>query len=190
MKKPKKAWKPKSAAAQIAAHKKSVEATRKRDAHPAEAKAKAVKAARATLAAARKESVKVRKWSPDGDVALCSARAVAESLRIALSVPVSDEEVLALHWAAGGDDDAGASLLDVLTAAQAHGLGGFRPQRFECVAGPLHEGSERLVLGLDLPLAEPHAVLADCGRWWSWRERYSPDVFAGAVIEEAWAVTW
>ena len=115
MKKPKKAWKPKSAAAQIAAHKKSVEATRKRDAHPAEAKAKAVKAARATLAAARKESVKVRKWSPDGDVALCSARAVAESLRI--KEETDDMMKVVAMFDRGGDASELSNILELVTDA-------------------------------------------------------------------------
>ena len=206
MKKPKKAWKPKSAAAQIAAHKKSVEATRKRDAHPAEAKAKAVKAARATLAAARKESVKVRKWSPDGDVALCSARAVAESLRLASGRPVSDCAVLDLYWSAAGDTDAGLSILDALEASRQ--VFGQRCEAasapygpFPCAAGYAHQAHglapehvvHPLILGLDLPYGEPHAVVAHDGVWWSWGEPYAPfdpDWFPGAVIDEAWAVTW
>lgn len=46
-----------------------------------------------------------------------------------------------------------------------------------------------LILGLDLPEG-PHAVLATDGGWWSWGELYDPAQFPGAVIEEAWAVTW
>ena len=49
------------------------------------------------------------------------------------------------------------------------------------------------ILGLDLPYGEPHAVVAHDGVWWSWGEPYQPfdpDWFPGAVIDEAWAVTW
>jgi len=46
-----------------------------------------------------------------------------------------------------------------------------------------------LILGLDLPEG-PHAVLDDGNCWWSWGEPYDPAAFPGAVIEEAWAVTW
>jgi hypothetical protein len=60
-----------------------------------------------------------RKWSPDESVPLCSARAVAEAVRLASGPVLSDAEVLSLHWAAGGDRDGGATLSDVLSAAQA-----------------------------------------------------------------------
>jgi hypothetical protein len=47
-----------------------------------------------------------------------------------------------------------------------------------------------LILRLDLP-AGPHAVtVAPDGTWWSWGEPYTPEDFAGAVIDQAWAVTW
>lgn len=46
-----------------------------------------------------------------------------------------------------------------------------------------------LILGLDLPEG-PHAVFDDGRSWWSWGEPYNPADFAGAVVEEAWAVTW
>jgi len=49
--------------------------------------------------------------------------------------------------------------------------------------------SHGLILGLELPEG-PHAVLADGSAWWSWGEPYDPADFPGAVVEEAWAVTW
>jgi hypothetical protein len=51
-------------------------------------------------------------------------------------------------------------------------------------------GTHGLILRLDLPEG-PHAVTAALdGTWWSWGEPYSPEDFAGAVIEDAWAVNW
>jgi hypothetical protein len=51
-----------------------------------------------------------------------------------------------------------------------------------------HAGS--VILHLDLPEG-PHAVTAaPDGTWWSWGEPYSPEDFAGAVIDQAWAVNW
>jgi hypothetical protein len=68
-----------------------------------------------------------------GDVACCAAQAVAESLRIALSVRVSDEDVLALHWLAGGSADAGVPVLAALEAAQAWGPRGLDVREVACV---------------------------------------------------------
>lgn len=70
---------------------------------------------------------KPRQFTPDGDVALCSARAVAESLRLALGVAVADEDVLELYWRTADDADAGASILATLEAAAEFGLTGVRP---------------------------------------------------------------
>jgi hypothetical protein len=132
------------------------------------------------------KAAKLRQWSPDEQVAVCSARAVAQSLQMTLGVRLSDADVLGLHEAAGGHPDAGATILDALEAVQRRGLCGHRPvsyQPFEFLAEdvPPHP----LILGVDWP--EPHAVVALNGLWWSWGEPYSP--WTGAV-SEAWAVTW
>ena len=188
MKKPKASKGAKATAHHAAAHHAAAAAK-----HPAHPQAKAAKSAKHTAAAKKataKRAHRPRKWSPDEDVALCSARAVAESLRLATGVRVADADVLALHVAAGGHLDDGASILDVLRAAADCGLAGHKPVRFECIAGALSETSERLILGLDLPQGT-HTVLRDRGRrWWSWGRRYSAADFPGAVIEEAWKVTW
>lgn len=257
--------------------------------------------------ATKKSSKHTRKWSPDEDVALCAARAVAETWRIASGRPVSDSAVLDLYWSAASDADAGLSILDALEAAR-ECLVGFNPawvwpipatapvlrrvvpldlegaigvdgtvpvidgteedpvvagaacqhalDRYACLAcvpagAPLGDwlphqdrlpvsaspdlpwsdlngrgpcapalapgrsiaarerqpgrtrcglfgyvgrpGTSTVILGLDLPLGEPHAVVAHDGAWWSWGEPYAPydpDWFPGAVIDEAWAVTW
>jgi hypothetical protein len=174
-----------------------------------------------------KPVVKRRKWSPDGDVALCSARAVAESLRIALGRPVSDRDVLGLYWSVASDADAGISILDALRAAQAtisrevfaeqllkrDRLRVAPESRFDFDqalalverSSVIVEGQRDpvpdlrdvqlrlghvLIVGLDLPWGEPHAVTYDPrdGTWWSWGQPYKPADFPGAVIEEAWAV--
>ena len=150
------------------------------------AKKPAKTAARAKVSARPKATAKAARWSPDSAVACCAARAVAESLRLALDVSVSGGDVLALYWRTAGDPDAGATILATLQAAREHGLGGYRPSGF-ALAG-MHEPNERLILHVQMP--DEHALTADGPVWWSWGEPYRPDAFPGAVIEEAWAVTW
>ena len=62
-------------------------------------------------------------------VACCSAEALAASLRLAGGA-VSDDDVLELHWRAGGSADEGVSILAALEAASVFGLAGFRPTGF------------------------------------------------------------
>ncbi len=171
----------------------------------------------------RRHLAKKRGWSPDEELPCCSARAVAESLRLALGVRLSDEDVLGLYWLTASDPDAGASIEATLTAAQAWGLAratGLEPaSRSEitatlCLDGtagragyyratwtegrvmpfaprPGHFHGNTLILGLDLPDGESHAVaVGPDGAWWSWREPHDPADFPGAVIDEAWALTW
>lgn len=163
-----------------------------------------------------KPVAKRRAWSPDSDVGCCSARAVAEALRIVSGPVLSDRDVLTLHGQAGGSESAGASILATLeVASQRFSLGLHEPgsQVFSAGGGPFADrhgipagcdpmwqsargalpGTESfphaLILGLDLPWGEPHAVTVDLdGTWWSWGEPYGPADFPGAVIEEAWAV--
>jgi hypothetical protein len=130
---------------------------------------------------------KARKLTPDGLVALCSARAVAESLRIALNVSVSDGDVLGLYWHTAGHPDTGAPILATLEAARGYGIGGWFPAGWRPARGLDAERS--VLLGLELPEG-PHAVLGDGARWWSWGQPHDPAEFPGAVIEEAWAVQW
>ena len=147
-----------------------------------------------------------------GDVACCTAEALAASLRLS-GWPVGDQDVLALHKLTGADDERGAPILATLEAASAFGLAGCQPYRV--IDGSLghldvhfgragvievphadelshvgdrviHESS--LILGLDLP--GPHAVLATPDGWWSWGELWCPCEFPDAVIEEAWEVSW
>ena len=128
------------------------------------------------------KAAKARALSPGDAVACCSAEALAASLRLAGGA-VSDDDVLELHWLAGGDEDTGVSILAALEAAAAFGLAGYRPRWF----GPA-KGARYSIFGLELP--GPHAVLAEPRRWWSWGKRYDPSDFPDARVEEAWAVTW
>lgn len=186
--------------------------TRKHDEARAAKLGKTIKSLKHQLAS-KSSGTKKRAWSPDADLGLCAARAVAESLRLSLGVCLTHDDVLGLHWAAGGDRNVGASILEALTVVRRQA--GFRPVLAEdllnypalpfgqlsrnwrdpdldeidhCIgAGVAHP----LILGLDLPWGEPHAVTYDPrdGTWWSWGEPYGPEDFPGAVIEEAWAVT-
>lgn len=123
-----------------------------------------------------------------GDVACCAAEAVTASLLLAnpaLSSTVDGAAVLALHRAAGGDDDAGAAILAALEAAYEHGLAGFRPVTF----GPVDlDDPAARILGLALPA--PHTVAVTADGWVSWGELWPAWAFPDAVTEEAWAVTW
>jgi hypothetical protein len=127
------------------------------------------------------------------DVACCSAEAVAASLRLA-GWPVGDEDILALHAAAGGSQDAGVTILAALEAACEFGLAGLRPIGFEEVMPcdypllPQRATGAGLILGAELP--GPHAVCADAETWWTWGEAWCPCAFPDAVVEEAWSVRW
>lgn len=164
---------------------------------------------------------KTRKWSPDSDVALCSARAVAEAIRLLSGPVLTDADVLALYWSTACDPDAGQTLSDALRVAcdvfgvAADGvrfgsqrvgdvqdfdrLPSVRAEAVRHVAEPVIDAAQAdrvpqiwghpLILGLDLPWGEPHAVTVDIdGTWWSWGEPHTAADFPGAVIDEAWAV--
>jgi hypothetical protein len=139
---------------------------------------------------------KARQLSP-GDVACCSAEALAASLRLAGRV-VGADDVLALYWATAATPDAGAPVLATLDVATEAGFAGVRPRWFaELPLDLLGEAAEvgrgiewgsvhALILGLELPEG-PHAVCASPAGWWSWGGLWE---FPGAVVEEAWVVTW
>ena len=149
------------------------------------------------------------------EVASCAAEALAASLRLP-GLSVSSADVLALHRAAGADDETGVPVLALLEAASEHGLAGVRPVSYSPVIEFLDSGyrpdapmlartelaagdvaGERLasarpvslILGVELPGA--HAVLATPEGWWSWGELWCPVCdFPDAVAEEAWLVRW
>ena len=108
----------------------------------------------------------------------CAATAVANSLLLATGKRVSDEDVLGLHEAAAGSPDAGASVLSVLEAAQAWGLGGHRPRR--------DSRSGIRILETALP-GGIHAVLLADGFTVTWGQ--AAKTVAGQVIA-AWEIDW
>lgn len=149
--------------------------------------------------------------------ACCSAEALGASLRLA-GWPVGDADVLALHVAAGGTRDAGVPIAAALETAAHYGLAERRPVfaeyqiddpslpfgqllrdvldpdfgevddnlgRGPAVGGRFGHG---LIVGAELPGA--HALAADCDGAWTWGEWHPWECFGGAVIEEAWEVTW
>lgn len=156
-----------------------------------------------------------RKLTPDESVALCSARAVAESLRLALGVAASDDDVMELYFRIARDPDEGAAILAMLHAAATFGLAGAKVAGYESAGRdsnaltPIsgHRGRTpgpatrrliparppalpSLILGVALPEGD-HAVLAaPGGTWWSWGQPYPRSAFPGAVVEEAWEVRW
>lgn len=147
---------------------------------------------------------------------VCSAQALAQSLRLA-GQRVTDDEVLELHHLAGGTMDEAAHVGHVLAAAALSGLSGCRPrtpeitwtqvwqlesigkvalwgQALEAFFDQGHRPVEPLVdeafvhgLILQIDVPGPHAVLATADGWWSWGELYSP---WPARVEAAWAVSW
>ena len=154
--------------------------------------AAAVKAAKTRSVNAKKAKAHPRRKLALGEaVSCCSAEALAASLRLA-GHAVSDADVLALYWHTASDPDAGASIAATLEAAAEFGLAGVRPARFQALS-PRHgidaaDFMSACILGLSLPA--PHAVLEQDGQWWTWGEPWSPLEFPGAVLEEAWTVTW
>ena len=171
------------------AHWKPLTFSQQRQQHRA-AQQKAAKAAAHHHHHKAKHHPKAKKhgWTPDGDVALCVPRAVAESLRLALGVTITDEDVLDLYWSVAGSADEGAAIPDVLGAVHRGGLHGHRPV-FKPLAVSLQYGAGLLnypvICGVDCP--QPHAVVACQGVWWSWGEPWEPWT---DQVTEAWAVTW
>jgi hypothetical protein len=143
---------------------------------------------------------------------VCSSQALAQSLRLA-GQRVSDDEVLELHYRAGGSADEMVSIGEALAAAALFGLAGCHPVseeagpgRMAAVAGlrpgayvtadrsasgwlpmPPARTAKNSALILHVNVPGPHAVLATRDGWWSWGELYSP---WPARVSEAWAVSW
>jgi hypothetical protein len=144
----------------------------------------AVKAAQTRAKHAKAAKLARRGLSPAQAAACCPAEALAASLRLS-GWPVSDLDVLALHKHTAAVTDAGAFIPAVLDAACEYGLAGVRLASFAAVD---LDDPAAVILGVALPA--PHTVCAGGGSWWSWGERWSPDMWPDAVIEEAWAVNW
>jgi len=146
---------------------------------------------------------KARKWSPDWDVACCTAQAVG-------TLAGWDwDDVLALYWRTASDPDSGASILDTLTEALPYGhYDGLPVQSYTITGGPF-VSSERdsnprfqsastwlapgvlpasnLILGVTMP--EPHTIaVTPDGTWWSWGEPFNLSDWPELIVDEAWAV--
>ena len=111
------------------------------------------------------------------DSPLCAATAVAVSLLLATGVRASDDDIAALHTAAGGDGG-GAALEDVHTAVLRRGLAGMRLA--SAVPAPAGEGT---LVSVALETAQ-----ADQG---TWEDEPSPLWgLHAAVLSDGYALTW
>jgi hypothetical protein len=119
---------------------------------------------------------------------LCGPVAVANSLLAATGVVASNGDIERLYRAAGGHGDSGADMEDLLAAAMAEGLAGYR------LAGYRHAGTNLwpglvLLLSIDgVPVWHAAATAAD-GRVISWGETTTISELS-ASVEDAWSLTW
>lgn len=122
-------------------------------------------------------------WSPNLDVACCSAEALAASLRLT-GHAVSDRDVLDLYWRTADHPDAGASLWDTIEAAAAFGLAGVRLAD----ARPARVLGDGVVLGAELE--QRHAMTVDGHGVWTWGLWRPVACGLLASADEAWVITW
>jgi hypothetical protein len=116
---------------------------------------------------------KARAWSPDDVMPVCSARAVAEAMRIASGPVLSDQDVLTLHRCAGGSERRPVPIVAALEAILA--LTGWQLP------------ADIAILGVRLPGGQPHAITVDpAGGWHSWGQPFDPAAWPGLLAEEAW----
>ena len=120
-------------------------------------------------------------WLPgcDEELPVCGVTAVANHLLAATGIAATDEEMLALHLLAGGDD--GARIETVLDAAVHEGLAGHKLILF----GPADRPSPGTICGLSMGSGY-HAVLAHPWGMVSWGMLLP---WAGS-LEEAWYLDW
>lgn len=161
-----------------------------KSAKPATAKAKAP--AKVTTKATQASPAKAAGFAVGDLLPVCSAQALAQSLRLA-GQRVTDDDVLELHYRAGGSAGDPVSIADALAAAVQFGLAGIRPVTWDCVKPAIDiTGFSHLAIAIGMCILHvdvpgPHAVLATADGWWSWGELYSP---WPCRVSEAWAVSW
>jgi hypothetical protein len=114
----------------------------------------------------------------------CSAVAAANSLLAVTGWRVSDDDVYALHFAAGGTADEGASLAEVMETLLGCGLAGIRPARIT----PVEDFPDGAVAAVLVPGWEWHAVAVTDGLAASWGGLLDGEVLDYA--HEVWALTW
>lgn len=119
------------------------------------------------------------------DLGCCVAEAVSTSLRLS-GFPVTEQDIISLFWQAGGDQDEGVTIPDMIMTVSESGIVSCQLEKLDLDAIDLETSD--VILGLNLP--SPHAVLATPDGWWSWGGLFSPCEFPDAIIEEAWSVSW
>jgi hypothetical protein len=119
-----------------------------------------------------------------GEISWCPVQALATMLELT-GHHVTSRDMLALYKQVASGPDDGATIAGTLEAAACYGLAGVRVVDYTELV-ELAPCTSPLLLGVELP--EPHTVLDDGDGWWSWGESWEP--FPGAVISEAWSVTW
>ena len=129
---------------------------------------------------------------PNDVYPLCGPVAVANDLLAATGVVASNGDIERLYRAAGGHGDSGADMEDLLTAAMAEGLGGYRVAgyRHATAAGMWPLPGLVLLLSLDdVPDVWHAAATAPDGRVISWGETTTISEMS-ASVEDAWSLTW
>jgi hypothetical protein len=121
---------------------------------------------------------------------LCGPVAIANDLLAATGVVASNGDIERLYRAAGGHGDSGADMEDLIAAAMAEGLAGYRLAGYQHVytTDGLWPG---LVLLLSLEgVPVWHAAATDAGgRVISWGETTTISELS-ARVEDAWSLTW
>lgn len=82
---------------------------------------------KAMRTAAAVKAAHLRAWAPGSDLALCTAAAFGETLRIATGRAVSHAELSGVYWLTAAHADAGASILATADVILASGLSGSFP---------------------------------------------------------------
>jgi hypothetical protein len=167
----------------------------------AAAKKTVAKKAPAKKAVAKKKAAPVKKkaafagpprdgeWitGPNDVYPLCGPVAVANSLLAATGVVASNGDIERLYRAAGGHGDSGADMDDLIAAAAAEGLAGYRlaSYRHATAWGP---GLVLLLSLDDVPVWHAAATAPD-GAVISWGETTTISELS-ARVEDAWSLTW
>lgn len=123
---------------------------------------KGARAAKTTAVARTAKANKPVALALGDAVACCAAEALAASLRLH-GWPVGEDDVYALHVAAGGTRDRGVSVPAVLAAASASGLAGVRPAQAGAVKDIAEASKRRLRAPQEgimcgAPVGDPEAV--------------------------------
>jgi hypothetical protein len=114
----------------------------------------------------------------------CTAAAAANSLLAVTGWRVADDDVYALHFAAGGTEDEGAAGAAVMETLLGRGLAGIRPASIT----PVEDFPDGAVAAVLVPGWKWHAVAAVDGLAASWGALLDGEVLGYAW--EVWEVAW